>query len=81
MGRLTDDFYKKKNNYNYGCNNYIPDYNLIYNSNYNFNENKNPNISKVNNGYYSHPGIIGTSLNGIITSYGLHCYDGKNRYV
>jgi hypothetical protein len=71
MGRLLDQFNKKKN-YNYGCNDYIPNYNSNQiTTNYRFNNTTTIN-NKTNNNEYAFMGYDGPGK-----MYGVHKWNGN----
>ena len=75
MGILIDQFMPKKN-YNYGCNNYIPNYNSNRLNMQNFNNN-NLNRSNFNNSSGRTPEAAFMGYNGDCKMYGLHVWDGN----
>ena len=77
MGKLTDQFKIKSNNYSYGCNNYIPNYNSItYANNINHNNStKYNNSSTINDRRTPDAAFMG--YNGDCEMYGLHIWDGN----
>ena len=68
MGKLIDQFIKKPNYYNYGCNNYNPNYNQVTNSpnriNSTMNERRTPELAFIG---YDGPGRM----------YRVDMYDGN----
>lgn len=70
MGKLISQF-KEKPKYNYGCNNYIPNYNYNYYNNENIN-----NINTLNRGNNTLKAAF-MGYDGGFAMYGLHKWDGN----
>jgi hypothetical protein len=69
MGKLIDLFKNNSNNYSYGCNNYIPNYNSTIYVN---------NSSTINP--YRTPEAAFMGYNGDCEMYGLHIWDGNYNF-
>jgi len=75
MGKLISQF-KEKPKYNYGCNNYIPNYNSI-NENINTINSLNRGNKNLNNNLGRSPQAAFMGYDGIGEMYGLHKWDGN----